>query len=793
MTKVLLLLLLLGSERLRAQSVANTQPASVGRAVALYRQILSAELDPAEVHAIRRVSLEREDLHISFNDGTIALMKSTDGHITGAVFEGVGEVLLIAPDRAERTSLGLFTGSPVLEQRFGSAYLRFADDTVTSDLRAGFRPLPGDQNATEFINRWQRPAAELARSDGLQLLQALSNSADAASRYLHVRVGGTQLGIFDLFLDTNSQEQISVAQPKSVGTSSYYDIWTSFPMRSLRQAGTAGEHLAPRFDLLDYRIRAKVEPPSNMEAEAEATLVPRRSGQRAVILELSRYLHISEMRLNGQPIEFIQNEAISGSDLARRGDDLIEIVFPQPLQAGQHARLTFKYAGPVMLDEGNGLVYIGSRGTWYPNAGPEFSSFDLIFDYPDDWSLIATGKQVSSTHQNGRMVARFVSSKPISRAGFNLGRFAVGQASSNGVTIRAYASKTVEPQLFARETLAGERPDPAREVQQIAGQTAESVSFLSSELDPFPYPNLEVTQLPGVLSQSWPGLIYLSSMAFLDREERRAAGITDPYLELLLSRMMLAHETGHQWWGDAVDSLSYRDEWIIEALANYCALLMLEKSDPKAPEIALEYYRDELLKPGSSGIIADAGPVTLGARLTSSRFPDAYQKVLYGRGTWLIHMLRTMLRQASGGKNDALFFSALRSLLARSPNEKISTHDLEVAFEQVMPPSLEYEKRKSLEWFFDSWVNGASVPHLSLERVKLTPAEGKVRASGTVRQTECAKDLVTAVPIYAVDAAGRMSFLSFVFADDVETAFKLTAPAGTRQLLLDPANSLLRR
>jgi len=29
---------------------------------------------------------------------------------------------------------------------------------------------------------------------------------------------------------------------------------------------------------------------------------------------------------------------------------------------------------------------------------------------------------------------------------------------------------------------------------------------------------------------------------------------------------------------------------------------------------------------------------------------------LYGRGTWLIHMLRTMLRDSSGETSDALFF-----------------------------------------------------------------------------------------------------------------------------------------
>src|SRR5262249_12736727 len=161
------------------------------------------------------------------------------------------------------------------------------------------------------------------------------------------------------------------------------------------------------------------------------------------------------------------------------------------------------------------------------------------------------------------------------------------------------------------------------------------------------------------------------SMAFLDRDERVAVGVHDPYVELLLSRLMLAHETSHQWWGDAVDWVSYRDEWIIEALANYSALMMLEKEDPEAMKVALDYYKKQLVKETSSGIVADAGAVTLGVRLTSSKFPDAYERVLYGRGTWLIHMLRTMLRQASGRNDDALFFAALKKLLARSPNHKI--------------------------------------------------------------------------------------------------------------------------
>jgi len=52
---------------------------------------------------------------------------------------------------------------------------------------------------------------------------------------------------------------------------------------------------------------------------------------------------------------------------------------------------------------------------------------------------------------------------------------------------------------------------------------------------------------------------------------------------------------------------------------------------------------------------------------------------------------------------------------------------------------------------------------------------------------------VTALPIFAVDARGASHFLAFVFADEPETAFKLTAPAGTTKILLDPEQMILRR
>ncbi|HLJ28583.1 MAG TPA: M1 family aminopeptidase [Candidatus Angelobacter sp.] len=771
----------------RAQTSAPTGP------LILYRQFLQPVFSAADVHHVRGVAIDREDLHIVLTDGVIGLMQAVDGHVTGAFFEGDGQILVIPPDRAERTSLALFTHSGVLDTQFQTAYLRFFDDKLVQALKSGFRPQDNPGQNAQYAEKWQKLAESLAPMDSLQLLQAMTNSADSTSQLLHLRLASATEGIFDVFFNTNLQEQISVSQSTTANRADFFNVWTSFPMRSAREGGKSGPIQSLAIHPSDFRIRSKISPPTDLEGEAELTLVARRAGQRTLMLQLSRYLKVSEARIEGQPVQFIQNEAISGSDLSRRGNDMVAVVLSAPLEKDHPVKLLLKYAGPVMYDAGGELIYVGSRGTWYPSPGPSFANFDLTFEYPSGWTLAATGRRVTSSTQNGVQTSRFVSDKPIPHAGFNLGRFETAAATSGSVVIDVYAAKTVEKAFAELEAKARIHPDPTKEVQNIADQASTSVQYLSRELGPFPYSHLEISQLPALLSQSWPGLIYLSSVAFLTGTERNAMGLRDPFAELLTSQLMLAHEIGHQWWGDAVEWESYRDEWMIEALANYCAAAMLERSDPAKMKIVLDHYRAELLKQTPNGIVADAGPVTLGQRLTSSRFPEAYEIVLYGRGTWLVHMLRTMLRQASGRDDDALFFTALKDLLSKSAGGKVSTRDLQHAFEQVLPPALFYEGQKSLDWFFDSWINGAAIPQFSLQDLRFVRTGAKLKVQGTIRQDFFAKDMVTAVPLYSVGEDGHSHFLAFVFADDPKTEFDLAVPAGTKDLLLDPENSVLRR
>ena len=809
-----------------AQAPAPAPTPPPGPATALYLRLRSVGLDAARVYTVRDAVLDRDGVQFIFNDGTIAFTEAIEGRITGAFFEGDGEMLLSPPDQVERASLARFTGTPILTEKFSSAYLRFSDDVFQQ-----LQPYLWKAEGAEFVGRWDAVARTLAEPDALRLLLSFSNqpprplegapdeSPEDAARVLHARLTGEALGTFEVRIDALLGESVSAGQVSWKDGSVYYDLWTSFPGRSRRTAATGREvdsSFAPETELrvLAYRIRAEVKPPTRLEAEAELDLEVRGAGRRMLGFELSRYLQLQSVTADGQPLEFIQNEALRGTELARRGNDMVAVVFPQPLQPGRKLTLRFRYGGDVLFDAGGGLLYVGARGTWFPNRGLAMGAFDLQFRYPEEWTLVATGRRVSLETKEGFTTSRWVSDRPIPLAGFNLGRYLSARAEASGAVIETYAARSVED-AFPRSSMLVRPPgdprltnlprppvvvpvappQPARNAQELADRTARTLEFLSRRIGPFPYQQLSITQIPGRNSQGWPGLIFLSSYAFLTAEERTRAGL-DAVDVIQFGHVTPAHEAAHQWWGDLILWHTYRDQWVVESLSNYLALLELEEQKPADFRKLMDSYRDDLLRKSDTGgsPYAEAGPVTLGLRLSSSKFPHGYDTVAYGRGTWLIHMLRHMLRDAAGGRApDALFFQVLRRLRERHEGRDLSTVDLREAFEEVLPPALRMETRSSLDWFFEGWVRGTAVPRLELADVAFELRGSKSFATGKILQKEVPDQLITSVPVYAQTGKAAPVFLGRVFADGPETDFRLPIPAAATRLLLDPHSTVLRR
>jgi hypothetical protein len=336
----------------------------------------------------------------------------------------------------------------------------------------------------------------------------------------------------------------------------------------------------------------------------------------------------------------------------------------------------------------------------------------------------------------------------------------------------------------------------------VADKAAKAIGSFSQWFGPYPYSSLALTQMPGNLSQGWPGLVFLSSFAFLSPQEQADLRL-DPVTRSLYSQV-LVHETAHQWWGDLVLWKSYRDQWIAEGLANYAALLILEQQNPAQFRQVLEKYRRDLLSKNKDGErLRDAGPVTLGQRLESSRFPRGYEAISYERGTWLFHMLRMMLRDSeaashsrkgranAGANSEEPFFRGLRKIRERYAGKTISTHELMQVFEEELPRPLWYEKRPKLDWFLEGWIEGAAIPQLEAREIRITEKAGVTMVTGVIVQKDVPDDLVTAVPVYATTAGNAPVFLGEVLADGAETGFRLIAPSGVRKIVLDPKQTIL--
>jgi hypothetical protein len=824
-----------------ARSAAENPPEKP--AEALYLQLGQVGLDPARVYQVRGASLERSAVHITLEDGTIGFTQDIMGRITGAFFEGDGEVLLTPPNEVERRSMSLFTGMAILEEHFATAYFRFNDDAereLRPDLRA-------TENKQEFVQRWGGTARNLANGDATRLLMTFSrmlpvkgntNSAEeevvlpenAADRFLHARLQGTKLGIFDVYFDSGAAEQIQVGQAKSAENGDlYYDVWTSFsasdaaPSKENRHRSASAENgksREGRIEVRRYKITTEVQPPKQIHARARMQLDVLEGGPRMLLFELSRFLQVESVKVDGQPVEFIHNPAVEGTQLSRRGNDLLAVILPEPAISGQKIELEFVYGGEVLAEAGSGLLYVGARGTWYPNRGMAMADFDLEFHYPPGWTLVATGKPMAASAGEtapgavGLQASRWVSERPIPLAGFNLGKYKVATVQAGNVSVETYAAIGVErdfpspkiqviepaptdPARRGRQLVVPSRPSPARNEVTVGEAAARAIQYYAGRFGPYPYSHLALTQMPGRDSQGWPGLVFLSSYAFLNQEQREQLHY-EPY-RILLQEAIPAHETAHQWWGDLVTWNSYRDQWFSEGLANYCALMMLQEKDPGGFRQVMEKYRLDLVEKNKDGMSPmEAGPVTLGVRLLSSRFPEGYESILYGRGTWLFHMLRTMLKDTQAGRNeqrtgstDEPFIRALRKVRERYQGRSVSTTELLDIFAEDLPPALRFEGKSSLDWFLNGWINGTSLPKLELKGVKFTPKGTALVVSGTILQKDAPQDLVTSVPVYAVIAGKRQVLLGRVFADGEETSFRLPAPAGAHKIVLDPNGTLL--
>ena len=778
----------------------------------LYDSLNALRVDPAAVYSVRQLELRRADARITFAEGTLAFLAPLDGKITGAVFTGSGHALCIPRDAVEKQQLAHFLGAPLVDQEFRTGYFRFTDPAAEELLRQLREQNAFPHENLAFVSRWDEVTARLNPPHSLRIVADwVSENHDS---YFSAVLDGATTGPFDLVLDARREESFSIGQPKTVESVAFYDLWTAY-----RPAGFTPPPVP--FRALHYSIDSSVLPARSLEGAAAVSIRAERGGERMVVFELSRSLAVDSVENEkGQSLAFFQNEGLNKRERSRRGNDALAVVLDRIPRKNDEFLLRIRYRGSVFSDAGNGVIFVGDRGSWYPHLGgtDEFAPYELSLRWPRHLRLVATGTRLEEREDGEFSAGRWKSEKPIAVAGFNLGDYSSAAVTEGGYSVEVFANRQLEQGLRARiaapdlpadpffrsRTPFGippaERlgmpapvPSPADALRQFARDVSSSIRFYETYNGPFPYPQLNVSQIPGTFGQGWPGLLYISTLSFLPAGAQQRAGLNEAGREHF-SELVPFHEVAHQWWGNIVGWRSYRDQWINEAFANYLALLFADsqKKPGRALHDWLKRYKTQLVTKASAEEFSpgDTGPLVLGNRLGSSKSPAGFEQVIYSKGAWVIHMLRMMLRQPAAKNPDARFIALLHTLQTKYAFAALTTADLQREVEAVMTPAMDIEGGRSMDWFFEDWVRGVGIPHYRVE-FSVKQIESGYLVRGKLRQSGVPRGFAATVPLYARFASGRTEPLGAVTVSGEETSFHFVTPNAPRKLLIDPQMTLL--
>jgi hypothetical protein len=466
-----------------------------------------------------------------------------------------------------------------------------------------------------------------------------------------------------------------------------------------------------------------------------------------------------------RPVELLIGDSPRGRITARGEESTLLAVASAPLVPGSDHEFEFEHAGNVVTTAGDGVYFVDARGSWYPHLGTGFSTYDLTFHYPKRLTLVTAGEMVAEKEDGDRRTTHRRTTVPIEAAGFNLGDYEKVSGTAAGIALDVYGNKHLAESLKPRVVymrplsppppmtsgrgpsmprLGAEpvpvlqpAPDPLARLKAVASDMTSALEFFSSLFGPPALKTLTVAPIPGTFGQGFPGLVYLSTFAYIDPTERPAA-LRNAREQVFFSDLIVAHEAAHQWWGGVVTVARSEDEWILEGLANYSSVLWLEKKKgAKEAAKVLDGYRDELfLKDGDLDLREAAGPIVWGDRLQTSGSVEAWRTITYGKGAWIFHMLRKRM-------GDERFVAMLAEMRKRFEFRAISTEDLQTLVQEFRPKDM---KAEVIEAFFENWVYSTGVPSLKL-RTTSKGAAPTFRLSGTLEQNGVDEDFSVDVPI----------------------------------------------
>jgi aminopeptidase N len=256
-----------------------------------------------------------------------------------------------------------------------------------------------------------------------------------------------------------------------------------------------------------------------------------------------------------------------------------------------------------------------------------------------------------------------------------------------------------------------------------------------------------------LFGQLFAQLVFLPITSFFDHTVLEQLRMND----LNFFNSVGPHEIGHQWWGNTVGWISYRDQWMGEGFAEFSASLFLQAVYKDGSYDRFWEHELKLLteKDDKGFRPIDVGPVTMGYRLRTARAGFSVpRRLIYPKGGYILNMVRMMMWDNE--RRDADFKKLMHDFVQTYTNRPATTEDFKQAVEEHMTPGMNLTGDGKMDWFFDEYVYGTALPNEKFGSTFGNDADGSVSISFKVEQSNVDDKFRMTIPVYIELADGNI-------------------------------------
>jgi Peptidase family M1 domain len=718
-------------------------------------------LDTSRQFDVRNLTVKGADITLQMATGAAFIATTPDGP-TGIVLLGPGRLQFSPPDPSERTQIRIFSGNESLTADFDAVLLRirpsdfatsFPEGTLTPRVVVSADARRASNYFDEYIGRTLNvDLNDLSRDRWSLLPQPGDLIAEVRTKrygtltYARIQSDAEDVSFFDRRRKKNiavyaSRDKLETrgrfySEDEAVDYDvTSYDLEADFSPERLwidGRARLALKIVAPVATSITLKIAEPLIVRSVYTKELGRLMFLRVVGQNAVIINF--------------PMPVVRGTALN-----------VQVVYGgriEPQELDREAISLGQEQEPVLLQPEPRYIY-SNRSYWYPQATVgDYATARIEITVPSEYDAVASGTPAGPPAraagpvrpgERARKMFVFNSDKPLRYLACVISRFNVVATANLVLPSSDDRRATVSrPETISHGPLAPESPEASLSLSVLANPrqasrgrgTAERTTaifqFYASIVGDVPYPSFTValseSDLPGGHSPAYFAILNqpLPTSPFVWRN--------DPVSFSGYPTFFLAHELGHQWWGQAVGWKNYHEQWISEGFAQYFATMYAEK------ERGAETFTEVLRQMRRWAIEASPqGPVYLGYRLGHIKGDSrTFRAVIYNKAAMVLHMLRRLV-------GDDAFFRGIQMFYAEWQFRKAGTDDFRVAMEKA--------SSRDLSAFFESWIYRTEVPQLQVRHT----VEGSTATVTVEHRGEVIPVPVTITLVYTSGSTERLT------------------------------------